>query len=129
MRSPNVAVAVGGFWATLTGLDGGSIGNGYGVVTLGSADQAVTLMGGYPFTSESIANEPMFMLGGETRIGGRTKLMTELWKLPEASEIPTVFGVRWFGDRLAVDFGFIYVFGTDTSGFPFAPWVDFAVNW
>ncbi|HEV8266197.1 MAG TPA: hypothetical protein VGQ06_14715 [Gemmatimonadales bacterium] len=99
------------------------------MVTLGSTDQAVTLMGGYPFTSESIANEPMFMLGGETRIGGRTKLMTELWKLPEASEIPTVFGVRWFGDRLAVDFGFIYVFGTGTSGFPFAPWVDFAVNW
>jgi len=40
------------------------------------------------------------------------------------------FGVRWFGDRLAVGFGFVYVLGSDQiEGWPLVPWVDFAVNW
>lgn len=129
VRAPKFALAFGGFWATVPGEAGASLGNGYGVVTIGTEDHAVSFMGGYPFTADGIASEPMFMLGGETRIGTRTKLLTEFWKFPETSEVPVVFGARWFGDRIAVDFGLIYPIGTDPSGFPFAPWVDFAVNW
>jgi hypothetical protein len=129
VRSPTLAVAVGGFWATVPGESGASLGSGYGVATLGTEDHAVTFMGGYPFTAHDIAPEPMFMLGGETRIGSRTKLLAEFWKFPETSEVPVIFGVRWFGDRIAVDFGFVYPLGSDTNGFPFVPWVDFAVNW
>ncbi len=129
VRSPEFALAVGGFWATVPGESGASLGSGYGVATLGTEDHAVTFMGGYPFSAHDITSEPMFMLGGETRIGSRTKLLAEFWKFPETPEVPAIFGVRWFGDRIAVDFGFVYPLGSDTNGFPFAPWVDFAVNW
>ncbi len=129
VRSPTFALAVGGFWATVPGEAGASLGSGYGVATWGTEDHAVTFMGGYPFTAHDIAPEPMFMLGGETRVGSRTKLLAEFWKFPETSDVPVIFGVRWFGDRIAVDFGFVYPLGSDTNGFPFVPWVDFAVNW
>jgi hypothetical protein len=129
VRSGNVAVALGGFYATVPNEADAALGTAYGVATFGSADHAVTVMGGYPFTTQDVAQEPLFMVGGETRIGRRSKLLGELWKFPETSEVPAVFGVRWFGDRLAVDFGFAYVLGSSTEGWPLVPWVDFAVNW
>ena len=129
-RSPSAAVAVGGFWATVPDEVDASLGVGYVVTTLGSDDHAVTLMGGYPFTTQAVAPEPLFVVGGETRVSDRAKLMAELWKLPDEGNVPTLFGVRWFGDRLAVGFGFVYVLGSDQiEGWPLVPWVDFAVNW
>jgi hypothetical protein len=69
------------------------------------------------------------ILGGEQRISRRSKLLLEVWKLEGVTEVPSVFGVRFFGERLAVDFGLLYVFGVETDGWPFFPWVDFVVNW
>lgn len=129
VRRERVALAFGGFYATVPNEEDAALGTAYGVATLGSADHAITFMGGYPFTTQDVAQEPLFMVGGETRIARRAKLLGELWKFPETSEVPAVFGVRWFGDRLAVDFGFAYVIGTSTEGWPLVPWVDFAVNW
>jgi len=129
-RSPSAAFAVGGFWATVPDEADASLGMGYAVTTLGSDDHAVTLMAGYPFTTQAVAPEPLFVVGGETRVSDRAKLMAELWKLPDESNVPALSGVRWFGDRLAVGFGFVYVLGSDSiEGWPLVPWVDFAVNW
>lgn len=129
-RSPSAAFAVGGFWATVPDESDASLGMGYAVTTLGNEDHAVTLLAGYPFTTHALAPEPLFVAGGETRIGGRSKFLAELWKLPEENNVPALFGLRWFGDRLAVGFGFVYVLGSGgVEGWPFVPWVDFAVNW
>lgn len=92
-------------------------------------DPGVTLGLGYPFAQGKTGHEPMIMVGGEQRTSDRLKLVAELWKIPGADQIPTIFGMRFFGDRIAVDFGLMYVFGTQTSGLPFLPWVDFVVNW
>ena len=81
-----------------------------------------------PATVGDRTREPGFMLGGETRIGGGSKLMAEAWKLPGISEVPVVFGFRFFGRRLSTDFGFLYVLGTSSSGFPLIPWLDFAIH-
>lgn len=129
VRSSSAAFAVGGFWATVPDESDASLGMAYAVTTLGSDDHAVTLMGGYPFTTHDLAPEPLFVVGGETRIGGRSKFMAELWKLPQENDVPALFGIRWFGDRLAVGFGFVYVLGSQVEGWPLVPWVDFAVNW
>lgn len=127
---PSASVAVGGFWATVPAESDASLGMGYAVTTLGSDDHAVTLLAGYPFTTVDLAPEPLFVVGGETRIANGAKLMAELWKLPVEDAVPALFGVRWFGDRLAVGFGFVYVLGAnDIDGWPLIPWVDFAVNW
>jgi hypothetical protein len=128
--SPDAAVAVGGFWATVPDESDASLGMGYLVTTLGSDDHAVTLLAGYPFTTRQVAREPLFVVGGETRIASRSKLMAEVWKLPQESNVPALFGLRWFGDRVAVGFGLVYVIGPDNiEGWPFVPWVDFAINW
>jgi hypothetical protein len=129
VRNPRAAFAVGGFWATVPDQANASLGMGYAVTTLGSDDHAVTLLGGYPFTTQGVANQPLFVVGGETRIANRSKLMAEVWKLPDEKNVPALFGIRWFGDRLAVGFGFVYVLGSTVDGWPLVPWVDFAVNW
>jgi hypothetical protein len=105
-RGRLTAVAVGAFWGW-AGLDraNGSVGAGYGVVTLGSNDHAVTVLGGYPFASRSFEKEAIVMLGGETRIGRRLKLMTELWKLPQISRVAGIYGVRYLGDEFSVEVG------------------------
>jgi hypothetical protein len=128
--SPDAALAVGGFWATVPDESDASLGMGYLVTTLGSDDHAVTLLAGYPFTTRQVAREPLFVVGGETRIASRSKLMAEVWKLPQEHNVPALFGLRWFGDRLALGFGLVYVIGPDSiEGWPFVPWVDFAINW
>jgi hypothetical protein len=105
-RGRHMAVAVGAFWG-LSSLEraNGSVGAGYGVVTLGSTDHAVTVLGGYPFASRSFEKEAIVMLGGETRIGRRLKLMTEMWKLPQISRVAGIYGVRYLGDEFSVEVG------------------------
>lgn len=130
VQRQGTAIAVGGFWATVPDESDASLGMGYIVTTLGSPDNAVTLLAGYPFTTRQVAREPLFVVGGESRIGHGSKFLAEIWKLPEVSEVPALFGIRWFGERVAVGFGLIYVVGSGgVEGWPFVPWVDFAVNW
>ena len=127
VRSDQFNLAVGGIYATV--FDEGSVGAAYAVATVGNRDNAVSLLVGYPFSSEDIAEVPGFILGGETRVSGSAKLLAELWKLPDVSELPIIFGMRIFGSKLAVDFGLVTALGAEIEGFPFLPWVDFVVNW
>ena len=128
VRKPEAAVAVGAFWATVPAETDASLGTVYAVTTLGSEDHAVTLMAGMPFVTNDVASQPLFVIGGETRIGAGTKFMAEVWKLPEADEVPALFGLRWFGNKLAVGFGLVFVFPNSIEGWPFIPWMDFSVN-
>lgn len=127
VRAPRVNVAVGGLYARVTG-ETGYAGIAYGVGTFGSEDYAFTVGAGYPFANGNRAQDPVWMLGGEARVGGGTKLLLEAWKAPRAEDVPFIFGLRFFGRKVAVDFGFVNVLGSNTQGFPFLPWVDFAVK-
>jgi len=129
VRKPQGALAFGAFWATVPNESDATLGMGYAVTTLGSEDHAITLLGGVPFTTHDVAPQPLFVVGGETRIGSGSKLMVEVWKLPEESDVPALFGVRAFGSRLSVGFGFVYVFPNSIEGWPFIPWMDFSMTW
>ncbi|MBI1966912.1 MAG: hypothetical protein HYS40_02885 [Gemmatimonadetes bacterium] len=120
--------AVGGIYASLPEGEG-NIGAGYAALTVGSEDAAATFLAGYPFADGEFTDAPGFVGGGEARLSARTKFLAEVWKLPGVDELPAVFGLRFFGERIAVDFGLVHVIGADTEGFPFFPWVDFVVNW
>jgi len=128
-RSSKAAVALGALLGTVTGPGGGSLGNAYAVATLGSNDHAVTLLGGYPFSRENLANEPTFMIGGETRISSRLKLMTEVWRVPSTTATHAVWGVRWFNDRLVVHVGALDRLDSHLRAFPVAPWLDVGFRW
>jgi len=131
VRTPSLALAVGALYGgAALASEGVSGGVAFAVGTAGSEDHAITLGLGWPFVVGSGGTtNPWAMLGGETRLSDRTKLLAEVWKLPAADELPGVFGLRFFGERLAVDFGLIHVFGADMGSWPFVPWLDFVVHW
>lgn len=127
VKSPRLNVALGGIFAGIP--EEGTIGAGYGVVTVGSEDNALTFLLGVPF-GEGLDSpgRPGVVLGAEARTSNTSKFLTEIWNVPGVAEVPVLFGMRVFGDRLAVDFGLLHVIGADMSGWPFFPWVDFAIN-
>lgn len=100
---------------------------GYGVVTVGSSQAALTGGFGVPLTEDN--QDFIFLLGGELQTSNSTKLITENW-IPSDGDAAISLGVRFFGESIAVDLAFITAKSIleDIEGWPFIPWVDFAVN-
>lgn len=96
----------------------------YGVVTQGSADAAVTIGGGYAYSSadESRAGAPVVMLGGEKRLSKRLKFVTENYWFSGVGLASG--GLRLMGDRLSADLGLVSPIGAD--GFFVFPMVNVA---
>lgn len=111
LRTPTASAAVGVLALFATRELTGSAGLLYGVGTFGTSDRAVTVGATVPFYAgegdSDIGDEPVFMVGGESRIGRRTKLLTEnyLYLSGEDSGGLISGGVRFFGERLSADFG------------------------
>lgn len=103
---PNTAISVGVF----AGLfDGGTAGILYGVGTWGDRDNAVTAGAGWGYFAgngeREISNDPLFMVGGETRVGRRVKLITENYFVAGESIALISGGLRIWGERLSADGG------------------------
>ena len=136
--------------STLDYLESG-VGAVYTVATLGSPDYSLTAGIGYGFMWEpnwdywsyystrngivlSGMQAPTFVVGGEARICRRMSLVTENWIVPGLYlDIPVVlsYGVRFFGQELSVDLGFINPLEVWSYGeplFPGIPYVDFVYN-
>ena len=126
METKDRAVAVGLlniFWSG--GDDSENVGILYGTATFGESDASMTVGLGYGYVGSNLAEKPMVMIGGEKRLGKRTKFITENWLFPGADEPLFSAGFRWFGDKLAADFGLIR---TLTMEFIGIPWLDIVVN-
>jgi hypothetical protein len=134
VHSPTLDVAVGAlaFFAT-EAIDQGSIGIAYGVATYGDAagDNAITVGAGWGWAlgggDAQISNDPLFMAGGEFRVGRTVKLVTENFFLPTESVGLVSGGVRLFGERLSVDVGLAAPLG-DLSEFVWFPVLNFVYN-
>jgi hypothetical protein len=113
-ESERAAYSVGALSFALTeDIAAGTIGLVYGVGTWGSRDNAVTagLGWGYNWGSgdSDMTSAPVLVVGGETRISRRVKLVTENWVYTGAVENGGIFsgGFRFIGDRLTSDLGMI----------------------
>lgn len=140
--SPQVELAAGvlAFFATEE-LDQGSAGIFYGVGTFGSPDNALTAGAGWGFAGQEVTNRPIFMLGGETRVARRVKLITENYAYIYNQEIfdfgqlerrtrtagVVSGGIRIFGDRLSADAG-LGMFVGEGDSFCCLPVVNFVYN-
>lgn len=113
--------------ATIGNFDG--FGIAYGVGTFGSQYASFTCGLGYGFARGEFADEPVLVLGGEVQLSNSVALVSENW-IPVGSDVQILsLGFRFFGDHLAADFAFFYpVSKSETSGFPFIPWVGFTYN-
>ena len=126
METKDRAVAIGLLNIIISGGDDSeNVGILYGTTTFGESDKALTVGIGYGYVGSNLAEKPMIMIGGEKRIGKRTKFLTENWLFPGADEPLFTFGIRWFGDKLAADFGLMRTLKMEFIGFP---WLDIVVN-
>jgi hypothetical protein len=109
IRTPSASAAVGvlALFAPEEELDG-SAGLIYGVGTLGGSDNSLTVGATIPFSATTddsdLGNDPIFMIGGESRLGLHTKFMSENYVVPGEGTLVSG-GLRFFGERLSADFG------------------------
>ncbi len=95
--------------------------------TVGSDLTSLTV--GYGLVGLNTSSSGMMMIGGEAQLSNNFALLSENWVPLGGSLVVYSFGVRFFGDHLAADFGLFGVSNTSRSGFPFLPWIGFAYNW
>jgi len=120
----NFDFSAGVLYAHISEADFGIL---YGVGSIGSSDASLTLGLGYGYTDSELADKPVIMIGGEIQLSGSIKLLSENWIPPDADFVLLSFGVRFFGEHLAADFGLITT-TESTEGFPFIPWLGFVYN-
>lgn len=122
-ESERAAYSVGALSFALTDdVSAGTVGLLYGVGTWGNRDNAVTagLGWGYAWGGDdsALSSAPVLVLGGETRVSRRVKLVTENWFYTGAIDKGGLLsgGVRFIGDRFSGDLGLIGGVGTDGVG-------------
>ncbi len=123
----NFDFSIGALYARIPNEDEGA-GIVYGVGTVGTPKTSLTIGAGFGFSGADFEDKPILLLGGEVQISRSAKVLSENWIIPDSEGQLLSLGVRFFGEKIAVDFGLIYPLGADTSGFPFLPWVGFAYN-
>lgn len=102
LRQPEAQASVG----TLAFFfDDDVVGVVYGVATFGDTERALSAGLGFFYSGDEVVNEPAFMLGGETRVSRRIKLITENYVLPDAVGVVLSGGVRIIGDRFNTEVG------------------------
>lgn len=94
----------------------------YGVSTFGSLDKSVTFGLGYGYFEDELADKPIVVLGGEYRTSRNISLVTENWLVPEKDTPVLSFGLRFFGEKISVDFALIFPLEEDVFTFPY---IDF----
>jgi hypothetical protein len=131
VESPSASFAAGVLYLRVVGFlpTSGYAGIAYGVTTLGNAKSSATVLVGFPFASGGWEQRPLIVLGGETRVSQRVKLLFEGWRIPGSNTVPAVGGLRLIGTHVSWDFGLLFLLGNQTARLGFLPWVDFVLHW
>ncbi len=83
----------------------------------------------FGFNSPLIKLHPVLLLGGNIRLSETISVVSENWIITGQNrgldEQPLGIALRFFGSRIAVDAGAIFVL--EEGGFPF-PWLSFVYN-
>ena len=113
------------------GHENGSAGMLYVVASSGSRDNQFTYGAGWAYLNDKIAGDAALMLGGTRRVSRRVSLMTEnyLFTGSGGGYVLPMYGMRFFGESISADLGFVNFMGCDTHPiFPGAPWIGFALK-
>ena len=105
--------------------DNTTIGTLFGVGTFGSADHSFTLGLGYGFVDDELADKPVVLVGGETRISRKISIVTENWVFPGDADPIISGGIRLMGERMAIDFAYMRSLSDDAWSIPY---LDFVYN-
>lgn len=85
-------------------------GAGLAMITIGNADNQLTLAGGLPYDGSTYSYGPLLFIAGAARFFPNVALITEHWILsdPNGSFAMHSFGARVIGQHLAIDLGLAY---------------------
>ena len=110
---PKIALYRGASWNLALGAIGGSWGRNevggiaYLAGTYGSLDHSLTVGLGRPFSSKTLSSSTTVMLGTEQRMSRRTSFVSENYIFPGGDLSLISYGVRFFGEKVAVDLAFL----------------------
>ena len=130
VRGDSFNLAVG----AIVGSTGGVSGTAsvyYIAATNGAPDASFTYGLGYASAAGTVHSAPLLMLGGNKRVFRKLSLMTENYVIFSGRELTwaPVYGVRFIGDRLSTDLGFVNYLGHNAKPvFPGVPWLGFALK-
>ena len=113
VRSSSTALSVG---TLVFFFNDENVGIAYGVGTFGNPDHAFTAGLGWGYSGADFTSEPVALLGGETRVSRRLKLITENYILPDAVGVIFSGGLRFIGTRFATDVAVAGVATGDEAG-------------
>jgi hypothetical protein len=101
----------------------------YGLATVGSKDNNMTVGMGYGFASDSGTSSPMFNLNGMLRVGPRGYLLTEnyLFVNGSTSNLILSFGGRTIIKGAGLDYGLIIPAGSEVDSFMAIPWLGITI--
>lgn len=109
-------------------VSGYSAGMAYGVATIGSSKASFTGGLAWGFIEGDFSGTPTIVLGAELQLSNSAKFITENWFPAKANMAIVSFGIRFFGESIAGDFGLMRPTSASSGGFPFLPWIGFAYN-
>lgn len=95
--------------------DDDKVGIAYGVGTFGNPDGAFTVGLGFGYSGTDFSSQPVAVIGGETRVGRRVKLLTENYFLPGETGVVFSGGLRLLGERFSADVGVMGAAGDGES--------------
>jgi hypothetical protein len=128
--SDRAAVSVGGLYAVVPADDDlDDLAVAFAVGTFGSrrTSLSVGLGLGDTYLDDGFDPQPILMIGGTATISRHIALVSENWlglgDNFDLSRQPLGLGVRFFGDRLSADVGFVFVL-EDVDDGVFLPWAS-----
>lgn len=118
-----LALSLPGFFDSSTRTSAGVL---YGVGTWGGSDHSLTGGVGYGYVDDRLADSPVMMVGGETRISPRLSLVSENYIFPGDTGLLSL-GVRFMGRDITVDLSLMRPASTTDS--VTIPLVGFMWKW
>ncbi len=113
------------------GVEANVAGIGYGTLTVGSTERNGSVGLGWGFANNEIGANPVVNLSYMSRVGRKIGLVTENWLiLPRQGDNMAAIlsgGVRFFGEKMAVDLALLVPAGENTP-FVALPYVDFVIK-
>lgn len=130
--SETFAASLGTVFFNASDVSGGIL---WGISTFGRVEASLTAGVGLGYVKEEadsdyeLSEDPIILIGGAVQISNSMSFISENWLITglEPSEMPFSIALRFFGDRLSADFGFLLIGEVLQEGLPI-PWLSISYN-
>ena len=129
----NASISAGILYATMAN-EGFGAGIAFATGTFGEPDESITVGMGWGYAMDTggdffFEERPIILVGGNFRLSNSVAFVTENWLITGANTNawPFTVGLRFFGERVAADLGFILIGEALSEGFPI-PLASFVYN-